>query len=54
MSEMSPITSTTGGMNRTKRRGPRMEPCRTPVNEISQEEDDESILTKDQRFVKYE
>ena len=41
-------------MNTTKRRGPRTEPCRTPVSEVSQEEDDESILTKDERFVKYE
>ena len=51
---MSPITSTTGEMNRTKRRGPSTEPCGTPVSEVSQEEDDESILTKDERFVKYE
>jgi hypothetical protein len=51
---MSPITSTTGEMNKTKRRGPRTEPCGTPVSEVSQEEDDESILTKDERFVKYE
>ena len=51
---MSPITSTTGEMNRTKRRGPRIEPCGTPVSKVSQEEDEESILTKDERFVKYE
>ena len=54
VSGMSPITSTTGEINKTKRRGPRTEPCGTPVSEVSQEEDDESILTKDERFVKYE
>ena len=54
MSELSPITSATGEMNKTKRRGPRTEPCGTPVSEESQGEDDESILTKDERFVKYE
>ena len=54
VSGMSPITSTTGEMNRTKRRGPRTEPCGTPVSEVSQEEDEESILTNDERFVKYE
>ena len=54
VSGMSPITSTTGEMNKTKRRGPRTEPCGTPVSEVSQEKDDESILTKDERFVKYE
>ena len=48
---MSPITSTTGEINRTKRRRPRTEPCGTPVSEVSQE-DEESILTKDERFVK--
>ena len=48
------MTSTTGEMNKTNRRGPRTEPCGTPVNEVSQEEDDESILTTDERFVKYE
>ena len=47
---MSPITSTTGEMNRTKRRGSRTEPCGTPVSEVSQEEDEESILTKDERL----
>ena len=51
---MIPITSTTGEMNKTKRRGPRTEPCGTPVDDISQEEEDESILTKDERFVRYE
>ena len=35
VSGMSPITSTTGAMNRTKRRGPRTEPCGTPVSELS-------------------
>ena len=54
MSGMNPIASTTGEMNKTKRRGPRTEPCGTPVNEVSQLEDDESILTKDERFVMYE
>ena len=54
MSGMSPITSTTGEMNKTKRRWLRTEPCGRPVNEVSQEEDDESMLTKDERFVKYE
>ena len=49
MSGMSPITSTTGEINKTKRRGPRTEPYGMPVNEVSQEEDDESILTKDDR-----
>jgi len=51
---MRKIASTTGAMNKTKRRGPRTEPCGTPVSEVLQEEDDESILTKDERFVKYE
>ena len=50
VSGMSPITSTTGEMNKTKRRGPRTEPCGTPVSEVSQEEDDQSILTKDERW----
>ena len=54
MSGLSPITSTTGEMNKTKRRRPRTEPCGTPANEVSQEEDDESILIEDERFVKYE
>ena len=51
---MGPITSTTGEMNSMKRRGPRTELCGKPVNEVSQEEDDESILTEDERFVKCE
>ena len=54
MPGISPITSTTGEMNKTKKGGPRTEPCGTPVDDISQEEEDESILTKDERFVKYE
>ena len=54
MSGMSPITSTTGEMNKTKRREPRTKPCGMPVDDISQEEEDKSILTKDERFVKYE
>ena len=49
--EPSSITSTTGEINKTKRLGLRTEPCRTPVSEVLQEEDDESILTKDERFV---
>ena len=51
MSGMSPITSTTGEINITERRGPRTEPCRMPVNEVSKEEDDESILTKDEDLI---
>ena len=47
------MTSTTGEINKTKRRGWRTEPRGTPVNEVSQEED-ESILPKDERFVLYE
>ena len=48
---MSPITSTTGEINRTKRRGPRTEPCGTPVSEVSQEEDEES-KNKDPHWLK--
>ena len=44
--ELAQLTSTTGEMNKTKRRGPRTEPCGTPVDDISQEEEDESILNK--------
>ena len=49
-----PITSTTDEMNKTKRRGPRTEPCGMPVSEVTQEEDDKLILTKDEQFVKYD
>ena len=38
-------------MKRTKRSGPRTEPWGTPVDIVVEGEDDESILTKDVRFV---
>ena len=48
------MTFAIGDMKRTKRRGPRTELWGTPVSMVAQGEDDESILTKDERFVKYE
>ena len=46
------MTLATGDMNRTKRRRSRKEPWSTPVDIVVQDEDDESILTKDVRYVK--
>ena len=46
------ITLATRDMNRTKRSRPRTEPWGTPVDIVVDGEDDESILTKDERFVR--
>ena len=46
------ITLATGDMKRTKRSGPRTEPWGTPVDIVVEGEDDVSILTKDERFVR--
>ena len=46
------ITLATGDMKRTKRSGPRTEPWGTPVDIVVQDDDDESILTKDVQFVR--
>jgi hypothetical protein len=46
------ITLATGDMKSTKRSGPRTEPWGTPVDIVVEGEDDESILTKDERFVR--
>ena len=48
------ITLATGDMKRTKRSGPKTEPWGTPVDIVVQDDDDESILTKDVRFVRLE
>ena len=45
------ITLATGDMKRIKRSGPRTVPSSTPVD-IVVEGEDESILTKDERFVR--
>ena len=47
------ITLATGDMKSTKRSGPRTEPWGTPVDIVVEGEDDESILTKDERFVRH-
>jgi len=47
------IILATGDMKRTKRSGLRTEPWGTPVDIVVEGEDDESILTKDERFVRY-
>ena len=41
-----------GDMKRTKRSGQTTEPWGTPVDIVVQDDDDESILTKDVRFVR--
>ena len=46
------FTLATGDMKSTKRSGPRTEPWGTPVDIVVEGEDDESILTKDERFVR--
>ena len=46
------MTLATGDMKRTKRSGPRTEPWGTPVHIVVQDEDDESILTKEVRLVR--
>ena len=48
------ITLATGDMKSTKRSGLRTEPWGTPVDIVVEGEDDESILTNDERFVRYE
>ena len=46
------MTLATGDIKRTKRSGPRTEPCGTPVDIVVLGEEDESILTKDVRLVR--
>ena len=48
------MTLEIGDMNRTNKRGPKTEPCGTPVGDGVREEDDVSTLTWDERWVKYE
>ena len=52
MSGISPIISNNLRNEKNKKEKANNEPCGTPVNKVSQEEDDESILTKDEWFVK--
>ena len=48
------MTFATGDMKRTKCSGPRTEPRGTPVSMVVEDEEDESIFTKDERLVRYE
>ena len=44
------MTLEIGDMNRTNKRGPKTEPCGTPVGDGVREEDDVSTLTWDERW----
>ena len=53
-SELGWMSLEIGDIKRTNRRGPKTEPCGTPVGEGVWEEDDVSTLTWDERSDKYE
>ena len=48
------MTFAIGDMKRTKSSGPRTEQWGTPVSIVVGGEEDESILTKDERSIRYE